>query len=265
MPKLIGDVKFTGKLGDLSFYKRYDSDEIFVRHKGGPSAHKIKTSDKFEMSRKHQDDFTWRANAISYINRLTSPHRSQKDSTFRSKLQTPLTAIQKLDTSSLLGFRNIYFSRGPKLLEGFSLNRLVLFESIIRNPIPCTVSKDEGKVLLAIPELVPRTNLFIPANYAAYSFVLSVGVLPDFAYNGHRCVPAIDPGKIPAPVDQQTPWVSCRQAVPSQKIVLQLSSVPKDDVFCIMVVIGIRFGTLGATGVMQQVKRGGTGKILCIE
>lgn len=264
MAKLIKGPQISGTIGGMSFIKRWDSDDIYVREPGGPSREEIKNGDNFALSRNYQGEFGNRSSIAKYVNIILRWHKSLKDFNFTSRFQPVFKEIQALDTTSVLGERNVYFSRGQKLLEGFSLNRRIVFESIIRGQVPCTIIKEEGKVQVTIPGLTPGINLFVPGNHAAYSIVLTAGLLPDFIYSDKRLVAAIDAANIPPPVNHQTEWVSCQQATTSQVITLQLNRVPADSIFSIMVAIGIAFGTLGPTGEMKQVKRAGASKILCV-
>ena len=51
MAKLIGEFQFEGSIGNLSAYKRKDSDKIILRTKGGPSKRRIKTAPEFAVVR----------------------------------------------------------------------------------------------------------------------------------------------------------------------------------------------------------------------
>src|SRR5262245_62742876 len=55
--------------------------------------------------------------------------------------------------------RDFAFSKNPQLLNGFNLNRGVLFDSIIRNPVHGIISRDTLSATVEVPALLPGLNL----------------------------------------------------------------------------------------------------------
>lgn len=264
MAKLKGDLQFTGSLGELSAYKRHDMDTIIVRRKGGASKQRIKKGKEFVNTRRNMSEFAGRSVTVSYIRRILWRQKLLADYNFTPVLQGLLKVVQEEDRVSDWGQRNIYFTKNPQPLEGFSLNRRNVFDSIVRSPVSCTVSKSEGSVVLVIPSLLPGINFMVPGRYPAYSFVLTLGVLPDFIYNPNGYAPSIKARELPPPVQHETGWLSCQQAAPAQAVELKLNRLPATAPFILMVALGIRFGTLGPGNEIEQVKRSGAAKILCM-
>jgi hypothetical protein len=60
------------------------------------------------------------------------------------------------------------------------------------------------------------------------------------------------------------PWLSTREAIPSQQLELSLSRVPGNNAFPLLLTVGIQLGRVGAAGSITAVKRTANGKILAV-
>ena len=261
MAKLKGDILFTGSLGNVTAYKRRDSDAVIIRQKGGPTKKQIKTSHSFDIVRRNNAEFGGRSTAVKWIRRVLWPQKAMADYNFTALLNSLLKPIQEMDTVSGYGKRNILFSTNPKLLEGFSLNRRSTFDSVIRNPVTSTIDKDTGTATLIIPALLPGINFFVTGRYSAYSIVCALGILPDFIYNANAYTPLLQYDSIPLPVVHTTDWLPVVHVSPQLEINLQLPNLPATLPFTLLLSTGIRYCTLREKGEMEPVKYGGAAKI----
>ena len=184
------------------------------------------------------------------------------DYNFTPTLNSLLKPIQEMDTVNEFGKRSILFSGNPKLLEGFNLNRRSTFDSVIRSPVASTIDKDGGMATLIVPALLPGINFFVTGKYSAYSIVCALGILPDFTYNGIGYAPLLQYDSFPLPVVYTTDWLPVIHGSPQQEINLQLPNLPPALPFTLVLSAGIRYGTLGEHGEMEQVKYAGAAKIL---
>src|SRR5687768_10428056 len=132
MAQLDGVIQFTGSLQNLSAYKMRGSDKIIIRKKGGPTKKQIKYSPGFENTRLNNKEFGGRAVAAACIKHCLRPLMFLADYNITGPLNALLRPIQKMDTKSVRGTRHILLSEQPRLLEGFSLNRRYMFDSIVR-------------------------------------------------------------------------------------------------------------------------------------
>jgi hypothetical protein len=169
-----------------------------------------------------------------------------------------------MDTVSELGKRNIQLSKNPRLLEGFQLNRRNPFESVLRSPLSFTLSKDEMKATLEIPELIPGNNFFPVAQYPVYRWQAVLGIIPDLFFDETRGYLPNGNFNGPYPFGIETEWCAVKTGAASRIIELSfLNAVPPDGSFSLMLAAGISFGTLRSAG-PEQARYAGSGKILMV-
>lgn len=262
MAQLIGDILFTGSLQKLSAYKMRGSDKIILRKKGGPSREKIKKSPRFELTRRNNMEFGGRATAAQKVKRILHPLQFLADYNFTGPLNALLKPIQTMDTVNELGQRNILLSQNPRLLEGFTLNRRFLFDTIVRNPIAYTLSKDSLQASIDIPALMPNLNFVAPGNYQWYRFIAVMGIVPDLFYTAHGYKP-MENHKDFYPEIQETAWLPVNSASAPVTLSLQVNDEPKTSSYSCMLAIGIAFGTM-IEGTVQPVRYIGGAKIVAV-
>jgi hypothetical protein len=85
-----------------------------------------------------------------------------------------------MDTESGRGKRHVLLTKQPRLLEGFSLNRRYLFETIVRTPVVCHLQGE--RVTIDLPALMPGINFMSPGNYPYYRFIGTAGLVPNVYY-----------------------------------------------------------------------------------
>lgn len=265
MGKLNNDFTFTGSVGNLTAYKRWDSDKIILRQKGGPSKKKIKTSPSCQRVRENNVEFGGRATATRWIRKALWPQKELADYGFTAALNSLMMPIQKLDTVSKRGERSVCITKNPTLLNGFNLNRRAIFDSIIRHPVRFTVSKKSLSASLDIPALIPGISLFAPGRQVLYSLVAALGVLPDLNLACDRYLPNEGYGDSPYPAVAETSWYPVVSGSAGETMSLQFRTVLPDQSFCLILSIGIRFGTIAAGGAVEHAVRAGAAKILWVE
>lgn len=265
MAQLISDIQFTGSFGQYSAYRMKGSGKIILRKKGGASKEKIQTSERFEKTRKMNAEFGGRSVASKWIMTSLFPLKALADYNLSGPLNSLIRPVQAMDTDSVVGKRSIYFTRHPKLLEGFSLNKRNPFDSIIRNPIACTLDKKNLSANIEIPALIPGINFFVPpGRHHMYSFVIVLAVIPDviFTENGYK--PVLDKNSW----NSKSAWYPT--AVGSKAMTLEVNlhgrGLESVDVpYSLMVCVGIRFGAMGMNEEVEQVRYAGAGKVVVVE
>ena len=266
MAKLEPGFGFTGSLHNLSAYKRKDMEKIILRTKGGPSKRKIKTLPSFDLTRRNNKEFGGRSTACKWILRVLYPLKPLSDYNISGPLNSTLKPVQQMDTSSELGERNIVLSENPRLLEGFQLNRKNLFESVLRNPLSFTLSRDEMKAEVEIPELIPGNNFFPVEEYPVYRWQATLGVIPDLffdvekkGYQPNENFDSLYPSRF------ESEWCAVKTGAASRIIKLSLPNamIPTGSSFSLMLAAGISFGTIRSGGA-EQVSYAGCGKILMV-
>jgi hypothetical protein len=260
MAQLIGNIQFTGSLQDISAYKMRGSDKIILRKKGGPTKKQIKDSPRFDLTRRNNKEFGGRAKAAQHIKHILHPLLFLADYNITGPLNALLQPIQKMDTSSEWGTRNILLTKNPRLLEGFTLNRRYYFESIVRTPVSCTIQKEE--VIVDLPALLPEINFMVPGNYSWYQFIAVAGLVPDLYYTEDGYRPKGNGHYFP---DYATSdWLPVNTPTPAGKLIVKGLPPQKPDTCSMLVALGIAFGTMQGQEI-QPVKYIGAAKVIGVE
>ncbi|WP_148661123.1 hypothetical protein [Flavisolibacter tropicus] len=174
-----------------------------------------------------------------------------------------LKPVQALDMDNEPGRRNIYLSRQPQLLSGFSLNRTYTFDSIVRNTLPFALSRDTLSGYVEIPALLPGINFQASDKHPLYSFIAALGVIPDVEYNGVK-YDAPTEYQSSGAIGTESAWYPVLNGSPAFRLDLNLPIVPPGPAFSLMLSIGVRFGTIAEGGTVQQVKHAGSAKVLAM-
>lgn len=264
MAKLRPDLGLNGPLGNISFYTRWDMPGVVLtRTKGGAERKKIKTAARFQRTRELNAEFSGRATASKWIMQAMWPQKALADYNIAGSINTLMRPIQALDTEGKHGERHVMLSKNPKLLEGFSLNKRTGFDSIVRNSVPCSLSRETLSAQINIPALLPGINLYPPKDYSMYSIIAVMGVVPDLFLSGEHYKPSTV-GYEHDYDEVATDWFSLSKGSPAQVLHIQADTLPPNGDFSLMLTIGIRFGTMIDANTIQQVKRAGAAKILAM-
>ena len=264
MAQMQSGFAFTGTIGNLSAYKMKGSDKIILRTKGGATKKRIKTDSAFAMTRRINSEFGGRSTAAKWVIRMLSVLRPLADYNFIGPLNAMIKPIQVMDTVSELGKRNIFFTKNPRLLEGFSLNKSNPFDSIIRNPLSCSLSKKTASARIEIPALLPGINFFVPGRYPMFSLTAVLGAVPDLLFTTNGYQPSGNENEFFLKTIT-TEWFACMKGSPATLLELKADKIPKDDSFSLMLSIGIRFGTMDSAESVRQIPYAGAGKVLAME
>lgn len=250
MAHLASGIQFTGSLGNLSAYRMKGSDKIVLRTKGGPSKKAIATGKQFDITRRNNSEFSRRAKASAIILGAMQPLRPLADHRISATLNALLKQIQTLDTTSVFGERDIFLSRRPMLLEGFSFNRENPFDSTLSATTRVDVNTATNSVAVVLPEIVPGTN-FRPSNRYPYCrFVVTAACLPDLVWTdvGYRVDVKMNTGRVD--------WRPVRAESPEQTI--EVSYVPgaTDQKQTLLISIGLQYGVVSPFGEIAPVNNG---------
>jgi hypothetical protein len=167
MAKLIGDIKFTGRLGGLSFFPDKNGN-IIVRGPGGPSKEQVAHSDRFENTRRNNKEFG-RASSTGKLLRDAIPvitkYCSYPD--LNIDLVKTLKKVIKTDTAHGWGER-LVSGGNVQLLEDFQWNQNVPLESAINTECAGLIDPVSGKMQVIIASFNPKEAINAPANATHY-------------------------------------------------------------------------------------------------
>lgn len=262
MAFLSGGPEFTGSIGSLSYYKMKGTDKIVVRKKGGASKKKIRTSPTFARTRENNAEFGGCANTVKSIRHALFPLNKLADYNFTPTLTSLAKSIQLLDKVGERGKRAVNFSQHRYLLEGFQLNRGIIFDSVVKYPLKGIIERETGSATIAIPHLYPQLNLEFPWKAPLYRFVIGFGLFTDSAFNGTNYK---NDNLLSRAATIYTDWLPVQQAFEAQTFMLQLQNLRGiDDTKSMILSIGIQMGTPITNQFIQEVKYAGCAKILTV-
>lgn len=263
--------QITGNIGKLSFYTRKGSNEIFVRTKGGASKEKIKNDPAFENLRKSNKEFGGCSKMSKQIRLAAFDLTHVADYNLSPVLSSLAKNIQKADRVNPVGEREIRLSAYRTMLTGFSFNRNVRFESLLRIPVQATLDRDKQEAVVTIPAFACSFGLNLASGrgaisaYSLFRISIALGVVTDMQLNvqktGYEPVhPTLGLGY----KSTSTPWYSTQGSVSEQQLLLNIHepSAIFNENDTLILTIAIEFGTLDAFGNPTPVRGEGAGKIL---
>ena len=261
MPKLTGNIQFTGSLDNLSAYRMRGSDQIILRKKGGATKAKIKMHPNFALTRQNNAEFGGCSRAGTAIRRAISPVIQLAETRIVGQLNALTRVILALDPVNARGERSISFSQHRQLLEGYCLNRQLFFNTVVRNPVGCAIFRETGSANILIPGLVPGVNLYTPPQYHMYRFIMVLGVVPDMVYKSTGYEPAAPVKYHPANI--KTDWYPVKEPQGEQSFDLQLDHFTTlAATHTLVLAMGIEFGYPVSNTIISPVKHAGTAAIL---
>lgn len=262
MAKLDASFLFTGPIGNLSAYKMKGVDGIILRKKGGASKSKIKRSADFKNTRKVNKEFGGRATAGKWIRSVLDDQRPVADYNISGPINALMRPIQQLDTTGVFGKRHVLLSKNPSVLDGFSLNRKIPLDSVIRSPLLFSISRDTLSAHIDIPALMPGVNFYTKEKSPVYRLVASLGIVPDLFYIKQQYTPSGNKYKQHDVTSVTTAWYPVVKGSPASTLDIQHTRIPANQSFSLLLAIGIRFGTIIDTNTIWPVKYAGSAKIL---
>lgn len=258
---------FKGSIGNVTAYTRRDSNEVYLRKKGGVSKKRIKTDKAFERTRESNAEWSGCAKAAAKVRDMFILLNAVTD----YNLSGPLTAlaknIQLRDLERKRGERSVLFSLHGSILEGFQLNRKNTFESIIRGRLETQINTKSGTATIQLPELIPGISFVPPVKVPVFRIGISFHSLPDLylGVNGY-CNSNNELEHRQIGVYHHTQWLYTGNTVPAQSIELLLPDQhlmhPQD---ALALSIAVSFGTPITDQVVKVTKYVGGGKILRVE
>lgn len=261
MAKLVGNVQFTGTLSDLSAYKRRGSDKIILRRKGGASKHQIKTGDNFVRVRENNSEFGGSATAGKGVRFAFTPLKHLAEPGMTGQVNALCRAITAMDTVGEKGKRSVRFSLYHHLLDGFNLNRELLFNTVVRHPVSFTFSRVDGSVSLNMPALLPGLNFYTPPQYHLYRFIIVLGVVPEFVHGPVRYT--TEKPEHNTWQSHETEWRPVKETIAEQQFQLQLKDPGRlKDTDTLILSMGIAFGYPVSNNFIQTIRHAGAGMIL---
>ena len=230
-----------GNLGDYSIYKRKDSDKWIIRGKGGASPEKFRKDPKMARCRANAKTFGGASITGKTIRYAMMDVAELGHSNLSGAINAIASKIRKLTPITTPGQDEIIFSNGLHLLQGFNLNKVNVFDSVVSTPLQWAIDRITHKATLQLPQLTPGMNLKNPWNLPYCRFVINLGIIRDMYFDGTK-YRTMTPNIPDHTILERTEWASVNVPHPAQSFSLQFDNPIFDDHCYLMLSVGIEFG-----------------------
>ena len=257
----------TGNIGNLSFYTRKGSNQVFVRTKGGATKSQIKRRPEFANTRRNNKEFGGCSKMSKAIRMSFFGIPQVADFNLAPALCSLVKNIQKADIEGIWGERSIRLSAYKQYLVGFDFNRIVRFDSLLRVPFQSTIDRENCLAIIQIPAFACSMGLNAPDKYNLFRISAALGVATDYRLGERKY--DYEPVHDTIGLDGRlasTSWYSTKTTVPEQQLQIQLNLKRPEITFnesdTMILAVAIEFGVLDAFGNPTPVRGAGAGKIL---
>ena len=266
MAKLTPGIQFTGSIAGLSAYTMKGTDKIILRTKGGLTKKQVLRMPANSLLRLNNREWSGCAQAGGSIRKSLLGILHLADYNVTGSLNAIAKMIQKLDTVNKQGERSILLSQHKQLLNGFSLNRQNIFDSVVRYPLPATINRSLATANIIIPELTPGIHLQLPWRYPVFRFCISLGVVADRTYKSHlKSYEEAQGQDLPYAIPLTTAWIAVNEKFTGQEINITLENNEwLDDSMSIVLGIGLEMGQVVAHNNLREVKYAGCAKVISV-
>jgi len=259
-------IQFTGKVGNLSAYRLKGTDKIVIRRKGGATKEQIANSPNFIRTRENNLEFGACGATAGQIRRIMFPVNHVADYNFVSTLTSLMKKMQTHDNIGGRGKRGLFFSQYGALLTGFQLNSKTSFDSMVRQPVTCTIDRANATGIVQLPDLIPGLTLQLPPLPRLYRFVAGMGVIADREFNG-KDYKDLKQRPLPAAFSDVTAWHGSQENFKAQQITLKLQQ-PKNKSWnknvTFLLYVGLELGELLTATEITPVKWLGCAQIAAV-
>ena len=257
--------QITGTIQNATYYTVQGSDKVFLRMKGGPTKHRVKTDPHYAKLRLNNSEWSGCARMTSFLRDNLTAMKPMEDYPVCGTLNAIFKRIQKTDLETEHGKRSILLSKNKTLLSGFSFSRKQALESVLKVPIEASINRETGEAYVNIPETDTRLYLYNFRKLPYFRVVVCFATLSDLIYVENEARYGLEyyPNGAPYYV-VQTEWLPTAGMAPAINADFQYpdfgTALP--DCVTLMIGVGIEFGLMDDNCKIQSVKYAGTAKIL---
>ena len=242
-------------------YKRKDCDKIIYRGDGGATSEKIRKDPKMAGTRLQMTKFGACGITGSMIRDAMMDVANMGHSMLSGDVVKLVSSIMDLDDTVPRPTQpSVIFSKGLHLLQGYNLNKEVVFDAVVSTPVIYEIDYELHKATLELPPLNPGANFKNPWNLPNFRFKVNFGIIRDMAFDGFEYRP-LSPHTQEHTELVETEWRSTKDKHPSESLELNYIDPLFDENCYYMLTIGIEFGTIRNGGFKRE-KNASCGKIL---
>jgi len=261
-----GPIQFSGSISNVSFYTRRGSDKVIARSKGGATKEKIKTSPKFEGFRLQQNEWKGCTAFASSLRYTFGGLYRLADYNLTPVLNGFAKNIQKTDVVSQNGKRIIALSKYRYTLENFNFNRNYPFNTVIKVGLIGQINREKLTATVQVPRINTETDIQNVQRLPYFRIIVALGAISDLKYN--EAASSYEPTVREmhgVSVAVTGDWFLSENMLPEQTIEVNLGEEFKScmtEEISLVLSMAIEFGKVGFTGVPQEVKYAGCGKVI---
>jgi len=255
MAILDGSLKFTGKLGNISFYKMSGTDKIIMRAGNGPSKKKIMNDPHFARTRENIREFGACSACSGRFRTEIRKVIPGRNIPCHNQLIVALKQVLKSNSSGERGKRAFLFSEHANRLVGIELvPNQPLYDALSVTPT-IEISENEGSIAFALRGFNARSHLKNRNTFRYFRFIAIVLEMPDFSYIENRKTYSYAGDEEPLASNAYSEWFSYGDKNQEISLQVQISAMTTPSI--------VEKGKLMMFGVEFGVMAGG--EILCAE
>jgi hypothetical protein len=261
-----GPITLTGSISNISFYTRKGSDKVIARTKGGARKEKIKSSAKFEGFRLQQNEWKGCTRFASIVRYAFGGLHRVADYNLTPVLNAFAKNLQKTDTEGINGQRGIYLSAYRYTLDGFNFNRTYPFNTVLRVGVVGEIDRETMSATVRVPRINTDVDVLNVLKLPYFRLVVVLAAVSDVCYDeaGKEYKPLVpEIHGVSETVTGQ--WVTAENILPEQIIEVALTDEDRQcltEHVSLVLSMAIEFGKVGFTGMPQEIKNAGNGKVL---
>lgn len=264
MGTLKGGINFTGTVGDVTAYQVPGSSKTYLKRKSEISKERMQRDSKFVMTLQNAEEFKACGIAAGRVKRAMGSIAGYRSAGFNivAKSISMLTTIKDMDPYGDRGQRGIRFSLFKQFLEGFSINDIHRFDSLVTAPLICDINRASGTATIKVPLLEAGLNLKSPWPSPMYRLSFALGTAEDVIFEGGQF--SVDSNnKLPGRHVVITEWHYLQETRPASETTLQLQ-FPENlkENMALLVSAGIEMGVPITSQIIKEQKFQCAGKIL---
>ena len=256
---------FKGSVGNLTYYSRKGSKQIFVRTKSGLTKEQINTQETYVNVRRNNLEFGACSKVSKEIRTSFDPFKHLTDFQLSPGLIALAKRIQKVDQENEWGERSIHLSQFKQYLVGCEFNKVTPFSAMISLALKHTINREKQEAIVQIPDFTANFALTAPDKYPSFRLSICLGLASDYQIAADKS--AYEPCHNRTGIVRNhlsTDWYSTQGSVTRQEMQVDLANfgITFSDTDTLILSIAIEFANIDITGKAMIIKGVGAGKIL---
>ncbi len=267
MATVNGIFKPNGTLEGVTFYKRYDSDKVIMRKKGGPRKERMATGKEFAKVRKHQAE--WGACVLfgREMKFAVGELYAMNDHNLSAAWTGMGKKLMGLDKVNEIGKRELRLTAYKEAVLNYQFCRKKPLASVLHVLPTFTIDHEQLSAEVRFDSITTAKDLVNTDRWPYFRLVVALGCVSDISFKKSK-------------FDKYTPeneelygvcmigtsaWLSANDVLGEQVIAVKFDDFYRTqmgDEVTLVLSVGVEFGTVGFGGVIEGVCKSGVAKII---